>query len=92
MPIANITVDTTKRLGQDLRQLVVTIFSARDFARRLKEVMDQHTDSVTWTTLEAQFGLQAGTGQSTYNLVAALTGTSGALEAAAVTQFCDRLG
>ena len=92
MPIANITIDTTKRLGQDLRQLVTCVFAARDISRRLKETMDQHTDGTTWTTLEAQFGLQAGQGQNTYNLVAALTGVSGALEAAAVTQLCDRLG
>jgi hypothetical protein len=92
MAIANISVSQGAKFGPMLLSLVAGVFSTRDQARRIKEMMDQHTDGTTWTTLEAQFGLPAGTGQATYNLVAGLTGVTGALEASAVTQFCDRVG
>jgi hypothetical protein len=92
VPIANIPVNPTSKFGPQLQQLVAGLFGARNLAAKLKEIMDQHTDGTTWTTLEAQFGLQAGTGQACYNLVAGLTGATGALEVSAILQFCDRVG
>lgn len=92
MPIANITVDTTKPKGAQLAGLVSLVYQARNLARQLKELMDQETDGTTYTTIETLFGLQSGNGSAVYNLVAGLTGASGALEVSAVTQFCARLG
>lgn len=92
MPIANIVVNTSSPKGPRLTNLVSAINSARDQARTLKAIMDQEWAGSDYTQLESQFGLAAGQGSVVYGLVFALTGAGGALEAAAVTNFTDRLG
>jgi len=84
-----ITVDTTTRLGSQLRSCVVSMQGTLDLMDRLKLIMDNQTDNTIWTTVEAQFGIPAGKGQTTYNLVA---GALAAINVTATQQFLDWLG
>jgi hypothetical protein len=89
MPGNWISVNTGTRLGLDIRGAVDSQRSTLDRLKRLKAIMDQQTDGTDYTQIEAQFGLQAGTGQRTYNLVA---GCVAAINLPAVTTFLDYLG
>jgi hypothetical protein len=84
-----ITIDATTRLGSQLRSAVVSMQGTLDAMIRLKAIMDQQTDAVVWATIEAQFGLPAGKGQATYNL---LTGALAACNVTATQQFTQWLG
>jgi len=84
-----ITIDTTTRLGSQLRSLVVSMDGTLDAMRRLKATMDQQTDAIVWTTIEIQFGLPTGKGQTTYNLLASLLS---ACDVSATDQFLHWLG
>jgi len=84
-----ITIDTTTRLGSQLRSCIVSMDGTLDLMKRLKAIMDQQTDAIVWTTVEAQFGLPAGKGQTTYNLLASLVS---AVDVSATDQFLHWLG
>lgn len=66
-----ITIDLSgqKRLAYKLRELVDGLEKMDNLATDLKAAMEQMTDGVTFTTIEAEFGLPAGKGQSVYNLL-----------------------
>jgi hypothetical protein len=88
-----IIVDTTKRLGQQLRTAVDQLREVRDRLRKLKEVMDTQVDLTPdpddYSLLEGQFGLAAGRGQETYNLVA---GAFAQANGTPVLQLLERCG
>jgi len=84
-----ITIDTTKRLASRLRACVDNTQNMLNLMADLKAIMDQQTDGVLYTTIEAQFGLPAGKGITTYNLLA---GALAACNVSATQQFTDWLG
>ena len=92
MPIDNITVSPTSPQGPLLKSLEANLQAAYNLAVQVLNLMNQQTDGTNFATVESQFGLQAGNGQTCYNLVAGLAGTpSGALQASNVTQFLARM-
>lgn len=85
-----VPIDSSRRLGQQLRRAVDVQRDALDAFNRVKNIMDtQGVDVTDYTPLEAQFGLPAGTGAAVYALV---TGTLAAIDVAAVRRTLDRLG
>jgi hypothetical protein len=84
-----LTVDPAKRLGAELRQLVRLLRSCRDQLEQIKGVMDTQVDGADYTQVATEFGLQAGQGQTAYNLVA---GAFTAVNVSAVQQLIDRMG
>ena len=84
-----ITIDTTTRLGAQLRSVIVSVQGTIDGMARLKAIMDQQTDAVVWATIEAQFGLPTGKGVTTYNLLA---GALAACNVTATQQFMQWIG
>lgn len=91
MPIDNITVNSTSNQGGLLKQLESNLQNAVNLASQILNLMNQQTDGTTYTTIESQWGLTSGNGQTTYNLVAGLAGAGGALTVSAVTQFLARM-
>lgn len=89
MPTNFLQVNTSTRLGADLRRAVDQLRDVRDRLERLKNVLDTQVDGVNYSLVESQFGLQAGEGQTVYNLVA---GAFTAVDAAAVQQLINRVG
>jgi hypothetical protein len=82
-------VNTSTRLGADLRRAVDQLRDVRDRLERLKNILDTQVDGTIYTLVESQFGLQAGDGQTAYNLVA---GAFAAVDVAAVQQLINRAG
>lgn len=70
MPNNYIIISQAAQLGISLQQTINV--TSQMFARlqQLKLDMDNMTDGVTFTTLEAAFGLPAGKGTLVYNLMA----------------------
>jgi hypothetical protein len=93
MPTTFLIVDTTKRLGGQMRSAVDQLRDVRDRLRKLKEVMDTQVDLTPdpddYSLLEAQFGIATGKGQEAYNLVA---GAFAAVNVTAVLQLLERCG
>jgi hypothetical protein len=73
-----VDLSTNERLAYKLREAVDGMEKSINLLSDLKDSMEQMTDGVTFTTIETQFGLATGKGQSVYNL---LTGTVGELAA-----------
>lgn len=69
MAINYITIDRSKDMGSDLLNIIETLRLAQDRLRQHKELMDNMTDGVSYTAIETQYGITAGKGVSTYNLV-----------------------
>jgi hypothetical protein len=65
-----IPINTGQRLGQQLRNAVDQLQAAKQFLAKLKAIMDTQVNGADYSMVEAQFGLQAGQGQTCYNLVA----------------------
>jgi hypothetical protein len=57
------------RLGGQLRTAVAQLTAAAQTLQTLKNVMAQMTVGTDYTTVEAYFGLQAGTGGAVHDLV-----------------------
>ena len=57
------------RLGSNLYAAVCLLADAKMRIEQLKGVMDNMTDGIDYSTLEANFGITTGKGQSVYNLV-----------------------
>lgn len=70
MAINYITVDRGKQMGNDLLNIIETLRLYQDKLRQHKELMDNMTDGATYTAIETQYGIVAGKGDETYNLVA----------------------
>jgi hypothetical protein len=65
-----VPISTSTRLGASLRRAVDTLESAKQQLENLKAVMETQISGSDYTLVESQFGLQAGQGQTAYNLVA----------------------
>ena len=89
MATSYISVNTNKRLGQDLRYLVHQLKETRSDCRELKAVMETMIDASNYALLETEFGLATGTGQTTYNLI---SGALTDMEDANINQTIIRLG
>lgn len=70
MPINYITVDRSKQMGGDLLNIIEMLRLYQDKLRQHKELMDNMTDGATYANIETQYGIAAGKGDETYNLVA----------------------
>ena len=70
MATTYITITDGSRLGNQARNAVTTIQSARKQIVDLKAIMETQIDNGSYTLLEQQFGLQAGQGETLYNLIA----------------------
>lgn len=84
-----VPIDTTKRLGSNLRRAVDVLRDALDQLNKVKNIMDTQVDGTDYSVVEAQFGLPAGNGAAVYSLV---TGALTAIDVAAVRKSLDRLG
>jgi hypothetical protein len=89
MAVQYISIDSTKRLGSELRQAVNYGTAFDQQMGKLKEIMETMIDGSDYSRLETEFGLAAGKGETVYNLVSgAATDTSGAN----IHQLLIRLG
>lgn len=77
------------RLGGKARSTVDQLHSAFDQMQDLKLIMDSVSAASDWTSLETALGLQAGQGQTVYNLFA---GAYAAINVFAVTDMLNKLG
>lgn len=76
--------------ASELNNAVTQLEAARDTFRRLKEQMEAMIDGVDYTRIETLFGLEAGNGQTVYNLVAGTVSTF--TDDADLVQTIKRLG
>jgi hypothetical protein len=89
MAVQYISIDSTKRLGSELRQAVNYGTAFDQSLIKLKEIMETMIDGSDYSRLETEFGLAAGKGETVYNLVVgAATDVSGTN----ITQLLIRLG
>lgn len=70
MPLNNITINRGTQPGNELLSVIVQLRDAQSKLSQIKQQMDNMTDGADYTRIEALFGVPAGKGQSTYNLVA----------------------
>jgi len=89
MPKNFISVDQTKARGVALVQLTANLAALRDHCLQIKLNMDQMTDQVDYSIIEAQFGLPTGTGSEVYATVVAL---NTALQGSVVLNMTSYLG
>lgn len=67
-----IAISNSSRLGTTLLGIVCNLATDVAKLKQLKADMDQMTDTVTYATIEAQFGLPTGKGQTIYLLLSGL--------------------
>jgi len=67
----HIEINTSTRLGYELRETVDALITSRARLRAFVQAADQMTDAVNWSVVEARFGIPAGKGASLYSLLAA---------------------
>jgi hypothetical protein len=89
MAVQYISVDSTKRLGSELRQAINYGTAFDQQVAKLKEVMETMIDGTDYSRLETEFGLATGKGETTYNLVA---GAATDLAGTNINQLLIRLG
>lgn len=65
----HIEINTTTRLGFELREVVDTLATTEARLKQLVATMTQQTDAVDWSVVEARFGVPAGKGAALYSLV-----------------------
>lgn len=70
MPIQNVTIDPTQRLGNQLYNLVASIRDNISSLNEYKNMMDNMSDVGSFLELETRFGVAAGKGETIYNLMA----------------------
>jgi hypothetical protein len=99
MATTHIPVTKTAEYAGTLTALVAQTWALHQQTEKVKEIMDTMIDSVPdpddYTLLESKFGLGAGDGQTTYNLVVGVLGQSnatGVLNDASLQQLRQRLG
>jgi hypothetical protein len=89
MAVQYISINSTKRLGSELRQAVNYGHAFDQSVLKLKEIMETMIDGTDYSRLETEFGLATGKGETVYNLVTgAVTDVSGTN----ITQLLIRLG
>jgi hypothetical protein len=84
-----VQINTTNRLGNQLRAAIDQLRTGKDQLARLKAIMDTQIDGSNYSLLESQFGLQTAEGATCYNLVA---GAVGDLALSNTTQLLTRCG
>jgi hypothetical protein len=89
MAVQYINIDSTKRLGSDLRQAVNYGTSFEQQLDKLQDVMETMIDGTDYSRLETEFGLATGKGETVYNLV---TGALAALRTGDLAGVIARLG
>jgi hypothetical protein len=89
MAVQYISIDSTKRLGSELRQTVNYGTSFEQQLDKLKDIMDTMIDGTDYSRLETDFGLATGKGETVYNLV---TGSLTALRTGDLAGVIARLG
>lgn len=90
MPIDNLVVNSNSPQGSMLKALASNLQNAANLAAQILALMNQQTDGSSFATIETQFGLATGQGQTMYNLIAGLSGAGGSLVSSNVTQFLGR--
>lgn len=98
MAIDFLSVDTTKRLGSGLIRAADLMRELRELIAKLTAAADHCNDGSIFTTLEAQFGLQAGKGANVASLLVGIrdilntsTEFTGAVRLAKLEEFVGRL-
>jgi hypothetical protein len=89
MAVQYISIDSTKRLGSELRQAVNYGTSFEQQLDKLKDIMDTMIDGTDYSRLETDFGIATGKGETVYNLV---TGALAALRTGDLAGVIARLG
>jgi hypothetical protein len=89
MAVQYISIDSTKRLGSELRQAVNYGAAFDQQVVKLKEIMETMIDGTDYSRLETEFGLATGKGETVYNLV---TGAATDVSGTNITQLLIRLG
>ncbi len=89
MAVQYILVDTSQRLGSELRQAVNYGNAFDTQVVRLKEIMETMIDGTDYSAVETNFGLQVGSGQTVYNLVSGAATDAGGTN---IHQLLIRLG
>jgi hypothetical protein len=89
MAVQYISINSTKRLGSELRQAVNYGTAFDQQVAKLKELMETMIDGTDYSRLETEFGLAAGKGETVYNLV---TGAATDVSGTNITQLLIRLG
>jgi hypothetical protein len=89
MAVQHISINSTKRLGSELRQTVNYGTSFEQQLDKLKDIMDTMIDGTDYSRLETDFGLTTGKGETVYNLVA---GSLTALRTGDLAGVIARLG
>lgn len=72
MPIDNIAINGTSAMGNQLKNLMSTLFSAKAQAAQILQQMQEQNDGTTYTQLETQYGIPTGQGTNVYAMVFAL--------------------
>ena len=70
MATNHITVSRNSAQGADLLSIVDQFRIYQDRLRQNKEMMDAQVDGADYSAIETQFGVNSGSGQTVYNLVA----------------------
>ena len=91
MPVDNITINTSSPQGGLLKQLSLNLQNSVNLSKQILNYLNQQTDGQVFTVIEGQFGLQNGTGQTLYNLIAGLAGEGGSLTESNVVQYLARM-
>ena len=74
---------------QTLRREVDRLWSCVEGVAQIKLIMEEAADAPTWTGVETLFGLEAGQGETVYNLI---VGADTALQGSGIQQLARRLG
>lgn len=70
MATTYIAITSGSRLGQQVQSAAQQLQAAKEQITDLKAIMETMINASDYTMLEQQFGLQAGSGVTLYNLIA----------------------
>lgn len=83
-----ILLSEATRLSRETRACVEQLRDTHDRMSKLHDALEARTTQGSWSFIESEFGLQAGDGQSFYNLMA---GAWAALQVSDVTSLLSRV-
>ena len=93
-----IVINVAKPLGGKAVQAANQLLQLRSLIDSLVQSINHLNDGVTYTTLEAQFGLAAGVGANfatlmniQQNILVGSTGAGGATQQGQIIEFCARI-
>jgi len=70
MPNNAILMSRTTHLSIEVITIIKSFREAQSRLSEHKDLLDNMTDAVDWTIIEAQYGLPTGKGETFYNLIA----------------------